>query len=132
MHRGSCLCGAVTYRFETHGEGIYICHCSVCRRITGSAFAATLLADRKGFAWLSGRDHIRTFSKPTGLSVSFCEICGSHLPDTEPVGTIYPVPAGTVLGELDVPVLEHIYVGSKASWDEIGDSAPRWDEDSAD
>lgn len=39
MYRGSCLCGAVT--LELHGsiEAIIHCHCSRCRKSTGSAYA---------------------------------------------------------------------------------------------
>jgi hypothetical protein len=50
----------------------------------------------------------------------------------DPGGAVYPVPAGTLDENPELHVLRHIYVKSKASWDEIADDAPCWDEDSAD
>lgn len=71
IRRGGCSCGAV--RFELRGEplAVGICHCTDCRKATGSAFFA--YAD-----W-----------PPSGFSVtgeareyhgrSFCPTCGSRL-----------------------------------------------------
>jgi len=132
MIQGGCLCGAVRFEFSGYLEGIRMCHCSVCRRISGAGNTATLLARCDGFRWLSGEAGIRTFSKPTGLSISFCEVCGSPVPDVDPRGAVNPVPAGTLDPDLNVSVLRHIYVGSRASWETLGGTAPCWDEDSPD
>jgi hypothetical protein len=37
---GRCLCGAVTVRVGRHKAGVGACHCSRCRRWTGSALFA--------------------------------------------------------------------------------------------
>lgn len=56
MIRGECLCGRVRFELSGYREGVHICHCSVCRKITGAAHSATLIADHQGFRWISGRD----------------------------------------------------------------------------
>ena len=39
MLRGSCLCGGIVYEIDALlGPGIY-CHCSQCRKASGTAFA---------------------------------------------------------------------------------------------
>ena len=40
---GSCLCGKVTYRIKDNLGIFQYCHCSRCRKFTGSAFASNLL-----------------------------------------------------------------------------------------
>ena len=53
---GSCLCGAV--RFEVTGafESFFLCHCSRCRKDTGSAHGANLFSSTAKLAWLKGED----------------------------------------------------------------------------
>jgi hypothetical protein len=130
--RGSCLCGSVRFEVTEHRDGIGVCHCSVCRKITSSAFTAILVAPGHGFKWICGEDQIGTYSRPPGLSVAWCQRCGSRLPDTNPARTIYAIPAGLLDDDPGVPVIRHIYVDSKASWETIGGDAPKWPEDSPD
>ncbi|NRA67406.1 MAG: GFA family protein [Pseudobacteriovorax sp.] len=130
MYRGSCLCEAVRFEFSDYIDGLSLCYCSVCRKISGSAFAATLIVPKEKFKWISGRDLLKTYEKPTGLSLSFCSKCGSQTPDAEPAGKVYPIPAGILEGDLDLPLVRHIYTGSKADWCIVVDNgAPQFTED---
>lgn len=43
-HAGSCLCGEVHYEIEGAFERFYLCHCTHCRKDTGSAHAANLFS----------------------------------------------------------------------------------------
>jgi hypothetical protein len=63
---------------------------------------------------------------PTGWSSVFCEQCGSPLPHLAPEGPHYFVPAGVLDDDPQVPSAVHIFVGSKASWDEIHGSQPQF------
>jgi hypothetical protein len=56
MVRGSCLCGTVRFEFSEHRDGVHMCHCSVCRKISGAAHSAVVLAQRETFRWLSGKE----------------------------------------------------------------------------
>lgn len=53
---------------------------------------------------------------------NFCRVCGFALPGRNDSGTMF-VPAGLLPGDVEgVEVKHHIFVGSKASWDVIGDA----------
>ncbi|RPH66319.1 MAG: aldehyde-activating protein, partial [Hyphomicrobiales bacterium] len=43
-HLGSCLCGDVRFEIAGDFEKFYLCHCSRCRKDTGSAHGANLFA----------------------------------------------------------------------------------------
>jgi len=59
--KGSCLCQAVTYQFHGPEHVFQYCHCSRCRKFTGSAHASNLIIDPKNFEWLSGEDMVGRF-----------------------------------------------------------------------
>ncbi len=122
MARGECNCGAI--QFEVTGDlpGVFICHCSICRRATGSNGIAVVLVANEQFRWLGGEEHIATWKKPgADWQGWFCSFCGSTLPGMNDQTRMFiPVATITEGGEL-LQVAHHIRVGSKANWDEIGD-----------
>jgi len=123
MTRGSCLCGAVRFEFDGKTTDIGMCHCSKCRKVSGVASNATLMAGRENFAWRSGADTLMKFSLPDGWSVWRCSTCGSPVPVLHPGGGAYWIPAGLLDSDPGVRIAGHIFVDSKAPWDEIGGTA---------
>ncbi|MCT2400841.1 GFA family protein [Novosphingobium mangrovi (ex Huang et al. 2023)] len=116
---GSCLCGAVT--FEVHGrfDSFFLCHCQRCRKDTGSAHAANLFAASARLTWLSGHDHVSTYSLPgTRHQRSFCTECGSALPCLQMDGALLAVPAGSLDSPLPLRPDAHICYASRADWDD--------------
>lgn len=116
---GSCLCRAV--RFQVHGafESFFLCHCSRCRKDTGSAHAANLFSSRAEIEWLAGRENVRTFQLPeTRHARSFCTRCGSALPSVQMDGALLVVPAGSLDGPVGIRPDAHICHGDRADWDE--------------
>ena len=79
---GSCLCGKVTYEIQGNLGIFQYCHCSRCRKFTGSAFASNLLVSPKEFRWLSGQECVGRFELEAAkhFATSFCKHCGSSLP----------------------------------------------------
>lgn len=124
---GSCLCGAVTYRITGAFKFIGHCHCSMCRKAHGAAFATWGIIDPGQFRWVSGEEHVHGYESSAGTRRCFCRECGSPLAVAH-AGVISEV----VVGSLDVdPVLrprEHIFVGSRATWFEIADSLPQFEQ----
>ena len=125
MLTGSCLCGAV--RFEVEGEAteFYQCHCSLCRKSTGSAAVTALLVAADRVRWVSGPEHY-TFSTRSGYRVDFCKACGSPIPNRVRSGD-YWIPAGLLDGDVTARVTKHIYVGSQAPWDVIPAGVPQFE-----
>jgi hypothetical protein len=117
--QGSCLCGGI--RFEISGPiaGITQCHCSLCRKVSGTGSNATIAVSADQLRWLSGEGLVKSFARPSGYSTAFCRECGSPAPDANAARTRYGIPAGLLDGDPPLRVLEHIFVGSKVQWDAI-------------
>lgn len=120
---GSCLCSAVSFTIGgTLGEMNH-CHCSMCRKYHGSAFATYLQAGE--LQWLSGESQISTYESSPGTSRSFCSCCGSVLPMRAIDNVGYDVPAGLLDDDPVARPAKHIFVESSAPWFSIDDSLPQ-------
>lgn len=127
-HVGSCLCGEVRFEIEGDFERFFLCHCSRCRKDTGSAHAANLFSTTARLHWLSGEDKIRTFQVPaTRHKKSFCSACSSALPRVEMDGTFLVVPAGSLDSAVEIRPDAHICIASRANWDEHLEDIPGMD-----
>jgi hypothetical protein len=99
----------------------------MCRKSHGSAFA-TYVRAADGFRWVSGEGAGARYESSPGHFRAFCPRCGSVIPDPLPgVGRV-ALPAGCLEGDPGTAPIRHIFVASKASWHEITDAAPRFDE----
>ena len=126
MVAGGCLCGAIRYEIEGSVAGIWLCHCSRCRRANGSAFQAGAVAPEAGFRWLCGEDRISVYRAASGYRRAFCGACGSPVP-LRVEGTQHVwLPVGGLEGAPGVRTTHHIFVGSKAPWFDIADGLPQF------
>lgn len=123
MAKGQCNCGAVSFEIDSNISEVFICHCSICRKYTGSNGVAVVIVNNDMFRWTQGKNMIATWKKPDPeWYASFCKVCGSSLPGVNDETRMY-VPAGLITeGSESLHVAHHIWVESKAEWDEIGDS----------
>jgi hypothetical protein len=126
MHTGSCLCGAV--RFEIAGElaPIQLCHCSMCRRASGTAFASNMPVRAADFRIVSGEASLKSYESRPGKERVFCAACGSPI-ISRSVGdpTMVRVRVGTLNEPVDARPEFHFHVASKASWLPITDDLPQ-------
>ena len=90
--RGSCLCGALRYEIDGEVDGVWMCHCSNCRKASGSTGNAILIVERANFRWLSGEDHRVTFALRPTYSITRCKTCGTPLPAEEDEDHVYLCP----------------------------------------
>ena len=128
MVRGSCLCGSVTYEATGPFSMMVNCHCSICRKQHGAAFATHLVAPLAGFRWLSGADGLLNFRSSERGMRSSCKTCGSPAPTLLTDAGMAFLPAGPLEGELGITPQSHFFVGSKAPWYTITDNLPRHEE----
>lgn len=124
---GSCLCGGVAYEIDGEVAGIRSCHCSRCRKARGAAHASNLFAEAGRFRWLRGEALVDAYKVPEAerFAQCFCRVCGSALPRVDAQRGYVVVPAGGLDGDPGARESEHIFVGSKASWYEIGGPLPQ-------
>jgi len=127
---GSCLCGKVTYEIRGNLGIFQYCHCSRCRKVTGSAFASNLLVFPEDFMWLSGQEFVGRFELETAkhFATSFCRHCGSTLPWLTQTAKAVVVPAGTLDVDPETRPTQNIYCASKAVWYEDPSHLPQFDE----
>ena len=127
---GGCLCGAV--RYSVADEFLYAanCHCSDCRRATGSAFKPFAGIEREKFALTKGEDGLLLFGDEKGHD-AHCKQCGSLLYSLVRDGAFVHVAMGTLADDPTIRPSEHIFVGSKAPWFTITDDLPQFAEHAA-
>lgn len=132
MIRGSCLCGGVTFEVDRAVGPFEICHCSRCRKVSGSAFVAGLGVRRDELRFVSGRELIRTYEapileSPPAYRVCFCSRCGSCVPDPDAQSEWFEIAAGLLDDDPQIRPDKHIYVELKAAWFDIDDNLPQFD-----
>ncbi len=115
---GSCLCGEVSYVI-TGNIGIFqYCHCSRCRKFTGSAHAANLFVTPEQFAWIKGSEWVGVYvpEHTRHFATAFCKQCGSALPWKSKSGKVVVIPAGTLDQHPGIEPMQNIFWGSRAPW----------------
>ena len=123
MALGECNCSAIGFEISAELEDVFVCHCSICRRATGSNGIAVVVVDKSDFRWLRGKEHVTSWKKPDAdWEIWFCRNCGSPVPGLNDESRMF-VPAALITdGGGSLKVKHHIWVDSKAVWDEIGDA----------
>ncbi len=117
FHQGSCLCGAVQFEIRGAFDSFYYCHCSRCRKTSGTAHAANAFAANAELIWLQGAESVKTYAVPdTRFTKTFCIHCGASLPHVKADGRI-KLPAGSLDSVFDMPVTERIFTQDRALWD---------------
>jgi hypothetical protein len=126
MLTGRCLCGTIRYEIDGQIGPIAFCHCTECRRASGSAFAANANVARAEHRFVDGAEALVEYESSPGKRRAFCGRCGSPMysrtaaePDTLRIrlGTLDQDPGGR-------PRL-HVWTSEQAAWYAIDDDLPR-------
>lgn len=121
---GACLCGRVEYAVADAFDYALYCHCSQCRRSTGSAFKPLAGIAREKLEVTRGADAILTYGGGETYD-AHCGSCGSLLFSVIREGSYVHVAMGTLVDAPTIRPSMHIFVGSKAPWHEITDDLPQ-------
>ena len=126
-YRGSCLCGVVGYEFKALSEKIGHCHCSMCRKFHGAAFASLAEVSRTDFHWTRGESELRSYLADNGTLRRFCNNCGASMSFEM---ASHPERIEIALGTLDTDIPYqpdvHIFTDFKSSWYTIEDKLPQF------
>ena len=79
MLRGSCLCSEIRYEIDGPVNEMCNCHCGMCRKAHGAAFATVITAQGSDFRWAQGAEFVETYKSSSELERLFCRVCGSSL-----------------------------------------------------
>ena len=126
---GSCLCGEVQYHIDGEMLGFYHCHCTRCRKFSGTGHATNVRIDSKTIDWKSGESLVKRYklNAQERFRNDFCGECGSPLPRYfDEVGFVV-LPAGTLDEEIDMKPSARIFYASRAQWS-CSDDLPTYEE----
>ncbi|MCB9946365.1 MAG: GFA family protein [Rhodospirillaceae bacterium] len=129
MRTGGCQCGDVRYAVRAAPRQLYACHCTECRRQSGSAFGLSLEVDRAAFALTRGR--VATWTRPADgggrVICHFCPRCGTRIwHEHDPASATLTVKAGTLDDPVDLSDAIHIWTDSRLPGVVIPDRARRY------
>lgn len=125
---GQCLCGSVKYSVDKLEANMGNCHCTMCRKFHGAAYATYAQAKSENFHWISGEDSIKNYIGENGTVRKFCSECGSSLIFQDDINDYHEIvhfAAGTLNTDIEVKPNVHIYMESKANWFEVEDDLPK-------
>jgi hypothetical protein len=115
---GSCLCNTVQYEVDLPFERFMYCHCSRCRKATGSPHAANGFVKPEAFRWTKGNEFVKRYDLPEAkrFGLQFCTQCGAKVPHHTRDHSWMVIPAGS----LDEDPLSRpqavVFWGSRAPW----------------
>lgn len=125
---GSCLCGGVQIALSGTISSIIHCHCSRCRKASGSAYATNGFVERSALQLRAGEELMRSFESAPGKQRFFCGRCGSPLYSANAAD---PSRLRIRLGLLDSDINErpmsHNFVSSRANWEDMDAELPHYD-----
>ena len=129
MLEGSCLCGRVRFEVAQPFSTVSACHCTSCKKISGSWGTVSGRARSVDVRVVAGEELVRTYQPAEGSAKTFCSECGSNLfgggwPEAEECS----VRLSAIVTPWDKGPERHIYVRSAAPWETLpDDGAPRFD-----
>ena len=128
MHKGSCLCGVVTYEISGDIPDYGYCHCQSCRKASGTAYGANIGIPRSQLDLHDPNNTLKAYESSPGKFRVFCGECGSpiyaYLSASEDLVRIR-------LGSLDTPLNKHVkahtFISDKADWELLEDRVPKFE-----
>jgi hypothetical protein len=124
--RGTCLCGGVRFEVDLPFVRANHCHCSRCRKHSGTFGLTQGRVPPEAFRLVAGGELIRVYRPDVGAVKAFCSECGSSLfGGNWPDGPEISIRLGSLDGDPEIRPQYHSFVDSRAVWDEIPDDGLR-------
>lgn len=123
---GSCLCGALRYSLDGEPVHFYHCHCSRCRKSSGTGHASNIFISGGTLQWTGDTASIASYRLPKAerFTRTFCKTCGGPLPIEIPSLNMVMIPAGTLDTEPNIAPQARIFQDSKSDWSCRSDEIP--------
>jgi hypothetical protein len=126
---GHCHCGSIRFEFAGEPTDVSFCHCSICRRISGSAFGAYVEVPEAALTVTTGGDKLARYKPTELLEKEFCRNCGVQIFTRHRNFPGYAfINLAVVSDDHGLAPEYHQFVGSKAKWHEISDALPQFSE----
>ena len=129
MYKGSCLCGSIQFTLEGGITDIIHCHCSLCRKASGSAYATNGFINAEDLKLTDPNNALTFYESSKGKRKYFCKNCGAPVYSSNDQS---PQRVRLRLGVLDSKIEErpisHNFVTSKANWEDLDDQLPHYEQ----
>ena len=127
MYHGSCLCGSIKIEVS-HIADIIHCHCSLCRKSSGTAFATNGFVNATDFRIVAGSDFLSFYEMKPGKKRHFCQKCGSPIYSSNDADLArYRIRLGILDSNITERPISHNFVTSKACWDSLNMQLPHYE-----
>ncbi|ARV75622.1 GFA family protein [Vibrio campbellii] len=128
MYKGSCLCGSIQFELDGVVTDIIHCHCSLCRKASGSAYATNGFINAQELK-LTDRDNTLTFYESSeGKRKYFCKSCGAPIYSANAQSPErYRLRLGALDSDISERPISHNFVTSKASWEDLNAELPHYE-----
>ena len=125
---GSCLCGSVRYTIHGAPQRAFHCHCSRCRKATGTGHATNLFVGGT-LTWDAGEALVRQYKVPEAqrFTNAFCSTCGGRVPRAVAASGAVIVPMGSLDSDPGFAPQARIFQGSRAAWSCSDQALPGFD-----
>jgi hypothetical protein len=141
---GGCLCGKHRYAITTAPKYVYYCHCSMCRKASGSVVGAWLTVDVASFKLShatdksnddgdgdhddsDGGEPLAVYASSSRFERHFCSACGSHIMFCRRESPVFvEVCHGSLDAPQDWPPQNHIWTSAQLPFLTIDTHLPTW------
>ena len=126
MHKGSCLCGAVTLEVDGNLSPAEACHCTKCRKWSGH-IGVSVEVPRSALT-IQGAENINWFHSSGKARRGFCTTCGTPLlfdPIDKEKHDWIAIPMGVFDTPTETQLGFHIFVAEKGDYYQITDGLPQ-------
>jgi len=126
LYEGGCICSAIRYKVYGPPAMVAYCHCSDCRKSSGSVVSVLAGFAKKGFE-LAG-ENPACFEPTPVVRRSFCGACGAPLfyQNKNFAENIY-IQIGSFDEPEKLPPDRHTWVAERISWHEINDDLQQYE-----
>lgn len=120
---GGCLCGAVRYEAKDPIEDAVHCHCTMCRRASGSVVVTWFSVPLGNFRYVRGKPDL--YRSSSHGERRFCSRCGAQLTfHTVHEPNLIEVTVGTLDHPEDVRPDRHIWTSTRVHWLKLDEHLP--------
>lgn len=125
---GGCLCGAVRYESSAEPLMTVACHCTHCRKQSGSAFSMNIGVPSDSVTVTGDSLTVYEDTGASGMPIlrKFCNRCGSPiLSDVTAAEGLYFIKVGTLDDSDWIEPGAEIWCDSKAGWGTLDPGLPK-------
>lgn len=134
QHRGSCLCGGISFTIAGPLAPVQACHCVQCRQAQGGPVATNIPVEASALTFHRGEGLLQHYESSPGKIRAFCRVCGSPVfSKRNALPGVLRIRAGLQQEPVAAVLVFHAFTGSKAAWwpicgglPEYPQGAPQW------